>query len=86
MVAKRDGVGEQINWELEISRGILLYVEWINNIAQGIIFNIIFLGSKVTVDSYCSYKIKRRFLLGRKAMTKCTKKQRHHFANKDPYS
>ena len=51
VVAKREGVGEWINWELEISRGTLLYIEWINNKAQGIIFNIIFLGSKVTVDS-----------------------------------
>ena len=29
----------------------------------------IFLGSKVTVDSDCSHKIKRHLLLGRKAMT-----------------
>ena len=29
----------------------------------------IFLGSKITVDSDCSHKIKRRKLLGRKAMT-----------------
>ena len=29
----------------------------------------IFLGSKVTADSDCSHKIKRRLLLGRKAMT-----------------
>ena len=28
----------------------------------------IFLGSKITVDSDCSHKIKRRLLLGRKAM------------------
>ena len=28
----------------------------------------IFLGSKITVDSDCSYKIKRGLLLGRKAM------------------
>ena len=31
--------------------------------------NFIFLGSKVTVDSDCSHKIKRHLLLGRKAMT-----------------
>ena len=31
--------------------------------------NFIFLGSKITVDSDCSHKIKRRLLLGRKAMT-----------------
>ena len=29
----------------------------------------IFLGSKTTVDSECSHKIKRHLLLGRKAMT-----------------
>ena len=29
----------------------------------------IFLGSKITVDGDCSHKIKRCFLLGRKAMT-----------------
>ena len=29
----------------------------------------IFLGSKITVDSNCSYEIKRRLLLERKAMT-----------------
>ena len=27
-----------------------------------------FLGSKITADGDCSYEIKRRFLLGRKAM------------------
>ena len=29
----------------------------------------IFLGSKITADGFCSYDIKRRLLLGRKAMT-----------------
>ena len=29
----------------------------------------IFLGSKITMDDDCSHEIKRRFLLGRKAMT-----------------
>ena len=29
----------------------------------------IFLGSKITVDTDCSHEIKKRFLLGRKAMT-----------------
>ena len=29
----------------------------------------IFLGSKITADSECSYEMKRRLLLGRKAMT-----------------
>ena len=56
----------------------------------------IFLGSKTTVDGDCSHDIKGHFLLGRKAMTNLRKvttkvvtvyeKQRHHFANKGPYS
>ena len=48
----------------------------------------IFLGSKVTSDSDCSHKIKRRLLLGRKAMTNLdgTLKSRSHFADKGPYS
>ena len=28
----------------------------------------IFLGSKITADGYCSHEIKRRLLIGRKAM------------------
>ena len=31
--------------------------------------DLIFLGSKITEDSECSHEIKRRLLLGRKAMT-----------------
>ena len=48
-----------------------------------------FLGSKVTADGDCSYEIKRRLLLGRKAMTNLdslVKKERYHFADKGPYS
>ena len=33
------------------------------------VIDFIFLGSKITADSNCSQKIKRRLLLGRKAMT-----------------
>ena len=43
----------------------------------------IFLGSKITADGDCSHEIKRRLLLGRKAMTNLRqhiKKQRHYFA------
>ena len=29
----------------------------------------LFLGSKITADGHCSHEIRRRFLLGRKAMT-----------------
>ena len=34
-----------------------------------IVVDFIFLDSKITVDSYYSHEIKRRFLLGRKVMT-----------------
>ena len=34
-----------------------------------IVTDFIFLGSKTTVDNYCSHEIKRCLLLGRKAMT-----------------
>ena len=48
----------------------------------------IFLGSKITADGNCSPEIKRRLLLGRKAMTNLDsiKKQRNHFANKGLHS
>ena len=46
----------------------------------------IFGGSKITADGDCSLEIKRHLLLGRKAVTRWhIKKQRHYFANKDPY-
>ena len=35
----------------------------------GTVTDIIFLGSKVTADGDCSHEIKRRWVLGKKAMT-----------------
>ena len=48
----------------------------------------IFLGSKITADGDSSHEIKRHLLFGRKAMTNLDSilKNRHHFANKGPYS
>ena len=48
----------------------------------------IFLGSKITGDGDCSHEIKRRLLLGRKAMTNLDtiEKQRCYIANKGPSS
>ena len=49
----------------------------------------IFLGSKITVDGDCCHEIKRRLILGRKAMSNLDsilQKQRYYFANKGPYS
>ena len=50
--------------------------------------NFIFLGSKITADGDCSHEIKRRLLLGRKAMTNLDniKKQRHYSPDKRLYS
>ena len=47
-----------------------------------------FLGLQITVDSDCSHEIKKRLLLGRKAMTNLDSifKSRYHFADKGPYS
>ena len=49
----------------------------------------IFLGSKITADGECSHEIKRRLLLGGKAMTnldRILKSKRHYFADKGPSS
>ena len=48
----------------------------------------IFLGFKITADSDCNHEIKRRLLLGRKAMTNLGNilKSRDITAHKDPYS
>ena len=34
-----------------------------------VVVDFLFLGSKITVDSYCSREIRRQLLLGRKAIT-----------------
>ena len=53
-----------------------------------VVTDFLFLGSKITADGACIHEIKRRLLLGRKAITNLDsiKKQRHHFADKGPYS
>ena len=54
-----------------------------------IVTDLIFLSSNITADGDCIHEIKRWLLLGGKAMTNLDsilKKQRHHFANKRPYS
>ena len=51
--------------------------------------DLIFLVSKITMNSDCSHEIKRHLLLGKKAMTdpdSISKKQRHHFADEGPCS
>ena len=49
-----------------------------------IVTDFIFLGSKLTVDGDCSHEIKRRLLLGRKAMTNLVKAARPCLTLCDP--
>ena len=52
-------------------------------------FYFILLGSKITADRDYSYEIKRLIAPWKKNYDKprqCIKKQRHHFADKGPYS
>ena len=53
-----------------------------------VVVHFLFLGSKITADGDCSHEIRRRLLLGRKAMTNLNSvlKSRHYSANKGPYS
>ena len=49
----------------------------------------IFLGSTITVDSDCSYEIRKTLASWKESYEKSRqhfKKQRHHFANKGSYS
>ena len=48
----------------------------------------IFLGSKITADGDCNHKIKTLapWEKSNEKPRKCIKKQRHHFADKGPYS
>ena len=58
--------------------------ETVETVSDFIIFS-----SKITADGDCSHEIKRRLLLGRKAMKKPRQhiqKKRHHFADKGPSS
>ena len=53
-----------------------------------VLTNFLFLGSKITADGDCSHEIRRRLLLGRKAMTNLDSvlKNRCYSADKGPYS
>ena len=53
-----------------------------------LVTDFLFMDSKITADGDCSREIKRRLLLGRKAMTNqdCVEKQRHYYADSGLYS
>ena len=49
--------------------GLKLNIQKLRSGQMETVTDFIFLGSKITVDGYCSHEIKRCLLLGRKAMT-----------------
>ena len=65
---------------------------WILQYSKGekveVLTSFLFLGSKITADGDCSHEVRRRLLLGRKAMTNLDSvlKNRRYSADKGPYS
>ena len=53
-----------------------------------VVTDFLFLSLKITADGDCNHEIRRQLLLSRKAMTNLdsVEKQRHHSANKGPYT
>ena len=65
---------EKVDWKLNIQKTKIMasgpITSWqIDGETVETVIDFIFLGSKITVDSDCSHKIKNYLLLGRKAMT-----------------
>ena len=66
--------GEKVGLKLNIQKAKIMASSpitlWlIDEETMGTVTDYIFLGSRITADSDCSHEIKRRLLLGRKAMT-----------------
>ena len=86
---EREKVGSKFNIQETKIMDSRPITSWqINGENVAMVPDFIFLGSKINVDIYCSHKIKRCLLLGRKAMTNLDSilKTRHHFADKGPHS
>ena len=89
---KVKGESEKVGLRLNIQKrkimasGPFMANRWGNNGTSERLF--IFGGSKITADGDCSHEIKRRLLLGRKAVTNLDSmlKSRHCVANKGPSS
>ena len=102
MKEESEKVGLKFNiWNTKIMVSSPITSWQIDGEAMETVTDVIFLGSKITVDSDCSHEIKRRLLLGRKAMTNLDSvlksrhthtnththtQQKHYFANSGPYS
>ena len=67
---EREKAGLQVNIQKTKIMASGPITSWqINGETMETVTDVIFLGSKITVDGDCSHKIKRHLLLGRKAMT-----------------
>ena len=66
---KKAGFKINIKKKMEIMASSPITACQIEGEAVETVRDFIFLGSKITADGYCSHEIKRRLLLGRKAMT-----------------
>ena len=61
----------------------------IEGVKVEVLTDFLFLGSEITVGGDCNHEIRRRMLLGRKAMTNLDsvlKSKRHHSADKGLYN
>ena len=75
--------------ELTLKKYMLFIIgDWNAGETMETVRDFIFLGSRIIADSDCSYEINRHLLLGRKhdKTRQHIKKQRHHFADRVPYS
>ena len=83
-VKEREKAGLKLNIQRE-DHGLCPITSWqIDGETMETVTDFILGGSKITADGGCSHEIKRRLLLGRKAMTnldKVIKAERHYFAN-----
>ena len=61
---------EKTDLKLNIQKTKVMASSPITSWQMETVTDFIFLGSKITADGDCSHEIKRRLLLGRKAMTK----------------
>ena len=74
LLIKLEEEGEKADLKLDIQKMKIMasgpIISWqIHGKTMEIVRDFIFLGSKVSADGDCSHEIKRRLLLGRKAMT-----------------
>ena len=93
LLMKMKEESEKVGLKLNIQKTKIMasgfIISWeIDGETMETVTDLIFLGSKITVDDDCSHEIKRRLLLGRKAMTNLDSilKSRDYFAQKGPSS